>query len=107
MDFLLEVIQRMLLKWQLLSWTIGHHLLKNVMVKEVTRQSISGDGPVEFHLSADPEKFTDICTVLTLHGGVGVKVKEGDGILKPVSSLSPQPESKVFTNHFAHPLQQK
>ena len=28
---------------------------------EICPQSISGDGPVEFHLSADPEKFTDIC----------------------------------------------
>ena len=102
MDFLLDVIQRMLLKWQLLSWTIGHHLLKNVMVKGVTRQKFVlnlslGDGPVEFHLSADPEKCTDICTAFTQHG---VKVKEIDGIWKPVSSLSPQPESMVFTKDF-------
>ena len=77
------------------------------MVKGVTRQKFVlnlslGDGPVEFYLSADPEKCTDICTAFTQHGGVGVKVKENDGIWKPVSSLSPQPELIVFTKDFAN-----
>jgi len=42
---------------------------------EIRPQSISsGDGPTEFHISPDPEKFLDIQS-LTLHGRVGVEKK--------------------------------
>ena len=42
-------------------------------------------------------------TTLSLHGRVSVQVKE-DGIWKPVSSLSPGPESWVVINNFYQSL---
>ena len=65
---------------------------------EIRPQSISVDGPIEFHLAADPEKFTDINT-LTLHGKVGVRVKE-NGVWRPVHNMNPKPESWGVINHF-------
>lgn len=65
---------------------------------EIRPQSVSVDGPIEFHLAADPEKFTDIST-LTLHGKVGVRVKE-NGVWRPVHSMDPKPESWGVINNF-------
>ena len=82
---------------------IVENSVKRSYKTEIRPQSIPGDGPIEFHLSADPEKFTDI-TTLTLHGRVGVRVNEGDGIWKPVSSLSPRPKSWGVINNFYQSL---
>ena len=54
---------------------------------EVRPQSISGDGPIEFHLPANPERFTDI-TSLTLHGRVGIRYKKPDGTWDDVTATT-------------------
>ena len=69
---------------------------------EIRPQSISVDGPIEFHLSADPEKFTDISS-LTLRGKVGVRVKN-NGVWKPVSEIDPTPDSWGVINNFYQSL---
>ena len=70
---------------------------------EIRPQSISGDGPIEFHLSPDPEKFIDI-SALTLHGRVGVRVKGADGKWVPVSKDTPKPENWGVINNFYQSL---
>ena len=65
---------------------------------EIRPQSMSVDGPIEFHLAADPEKFIDIST-LTLHGKVGVRVRK-NGAWIPVYSMDPKPESWGVINNF-------
>jgi len=107
-DFVLEDILRVLLKWQPPNWIIGLHLLLKTAWRrsykiEIRPQSISGDGPIEFQLSADPEKFIDIFT-LTLHGRVGVRVKGSDGKWGPVSKDTPKPDNWGVINNFYQSL---
>ena len=82
---------------------IVEHSVKRSYKTEIRPQSVSGDGPIEFHLSADPEKFIDIST-LTLHGRVGVRVKDGDGKWIPVSKSSPRSEKWGVINNFYQSL---
>lgn len=108
-DLVLEDILRVLLKWQPPNWIIGLHLLLKTVWREfinIRSQSISGDGPIEFHLSADPEKFIDIST-LTLHGRAGVRVKGSDGKWGLVSKDTPKPDNWGVINHFGLLSRQK
>ena len=47
---------------------------------EIRPQSISQDGPIEFHFPTDPEKFIDIAG-LTLHGRVGLRFRSNTCLL--------------------------
>ena len=70
-------------------------------VTEIRPQSISGDGPIEFHLAPNPERFIDIST-LTLNGRVGIRVKGDDGTWK---NLDKDNGSKVsVVNNFFQSL---
>ena len=66
---------------------------------EIRPQSISTDGPIDFHLAADPEKFIDIAS-LTLHGKVGIRQKDESGRWIPVTTLN----KCGFINNFYHSL---
>ena len=54
---------------------------------EIRPQSIATDGPIDFHLAADPEKFIDIAS-LTLHGKVGIRYKDKTGGWQTVTNLN-------------------
>ena len=69
---------------------------------EIRPQSISVDGPIEFHLTPDPEKFTDISS-LTLFGKVGIRVKD-NGVWKGVNEITPKPKSWGVINNFYQSL---
>ena len=66
---------------------------------EIRPHSISSnDGPVEFHISQDPEKFIDIKS-LTLHGKVGIRVKQ-EGRWVMVGDHSNQQNFDIVNNFF-------
>ena len=44
-----------------------------------THSNTSNNGPIEFHVVGDPEKFTDASSVM-LHGKVGIQYKNSDGV---------------------------
>lgn len=50
---------------------------------EIYPQSTSTEGPIDFHLAGDPDKFIDIAT-LTLHGRLGLRKRNNDGEWRPV-----------------------
>ena len=82
---------------------IVENSVKRSYKTEVRPQSISGDGPIEFHLPADPEKFTDI-TSLTLQGRVGVRVKNVLGLWVPIKDTNPRPDTWGVINNFFQSL---
>ena len=63
---------------------------------EIRPQSISQDGPIEFHFPTDPEKFIDIAG-LTLHGRVGLRFRSNTG-------WEEKAEEMGVINNFFHSL---
>ena len=65
-----------------------------------TQSNTSSNGPIEFHLVADPEKFTDASSV-KLHGKVGIHYKNSDGVWENVRNLPNIPKFGVINNFFS------
>ena len=65
-----------------------------------THSNTSSNGPIEFHLVPDPEKFTDASSV-KLHGKVGIHYKNSDGVWENIRNLPNTPKFGVINNFFS------
>ena len=66
-----------------------------------TQSNISSNGPIDFHLQPDPEKFTDSSSVV-LHGKAGLQVfRKVQNKWETVKGLDPTPAFGVINNFFA------
>ena len=65
-----------------------------------THSNTSNNGPIEFHVVGDPEKFTDASSVM-LHGKVGIQYKNSDGVWENVRRLPTTPPFGVINNFFS------
>ena len=85
---------------QLISAQLDWGLAELGKITIQTHSNTSSNGPIEFHLVPDPEKFTDASSV-KLHWKVGIHYKNSDGVWENVRKLPNTPKFGVINNFFS------